>query len=141
VPTEDLILVTKHSACGTGTRDARVPDQVPAHCALSSEVPARLEAENLVLRQQGVCGEFDLTRRPESETSPAVAMPAIRFESRARKCGCATPLRRGLPAQSGVTAVIIVKRLVVLELPFEVAPLLLQRGDEWANANPKVSRS
>ena len=33
---------------------------------------------------------------------------------------CATPLRRSHPRQSGMTAKLVVKHLVVLELPFEI---------------------
>ena len=50
----------------------------------------------------------------------AVLSPAIRVKVCERGRGCATPLRRSHPRQSGMTAKLVVKHLVVLELPFEI---------------------
>ena len=51
----------------------------------------------------------------------AVLSPAIRVKLCERGRGCATPLRRSHSRQSGMTAKLVVKHLVVLELPFEIA--------------------
>ncbi len=50
----------------------------------------------------------------------AVLSPAIRVKVCERGWGCATPLRRSHPRQSGMTTKLVVKHLVVLELPFEI---------------------
>src|SRR5208283_3191710 len=50
----------------------------------------------------------------------AVLSPAIRVKVCERGRGCATPLRRSHPRQSGMTAKLVVEHLVVLELPFEI---------------------
>src|ERR1019366_1403507 len=50
----------------------------------------------------------------------AVVSPAIRVKVCERGRGCATPLCRSHPRQSGMTAKLVVKHLVVLELPFEI---------------------
>jgi hypothetical protein len=53
---------TACASCASGRRDVRVPDQAPARRTIPTEVTARLEAENLVLRQQVIV----LSRKSQS---------------------------------------------------------------------------
>src|SRR5215469_15794817 len=92
--------------------------------ALRSAFEARTagEAEILALRQQ-LCVANSSSRGGRSLVQPtAVATPAIRVQSRARRRGCGAVVPALLrPAR--VTPMLVVKRLVILELPFEVAAL------------------